>query len=189
VRGTAENTEALRVEVADVLAPLGLRLSETKTRVVHIDSGFDFLGFRIQRFPKRGTPNKWFVYTYPSKKALASIVGKVREATRRNQARNLANLLRHKLNPMIRGWCMYFRYGASKATFCYLAAFVWRRVYRWVLKRHPKTSIGELRRRYFPGWKPTDGGAQLYYADQTVVTRYRYRGARIPTPWDELKAA
>ncbi|MFF3140187.1 hypothetical protein ACFVRU_00245 [Streptomyces sp. NPDC057927] len=36
--------EALREQVAEVLAPLGLRLSAEKTRVVHIDDGFKFLG-------------------------------------------------------------------------------------------------------------------------------------------------
>jgi hypothetical protein len=32
-----------------VLAPLGLRLAPEKTRVVHIDEGFTFLGFDIRR--------------------------------------------------------------------------------------------------------------------------------------------
>ena len=53
-----------------MLRPMGLRLSEEKTRIAHIDEGFDFLGFRIQRQPKRGS-EKRYVYTYPSKKALA----------------------------------------------------------------------------------------------------------------------
>ena len=53
VNGTGEHARALREEVAAVVAPLGLRLSEAKTRTVHIDKGFDFLGFRIQRQPKR----------------------------------------------------------------------------------------------------------------------------------------
>ena len=30
------------------LQPLGLRLSQAKTQVVHMSDGFDFLGFRIQ---------------------------------------------------------------------------------------------------------------------------------------------
>ena len=52
-----------------MLSTMGLRLSEEKTMTVHIDEGFDFLGFRIQRQTKRGS-NKAFVYTWPSKKAL-----------------------------------------------------------------------------------------------------------------------
>jgi RNA-directed DNA polymerase len=55
VAGTEAHANALRETVAAVLAPMGLRLSETKTKVCHIDEGFDFLGFRIQRKRKRGT--------------------------------------------------------------------------------------------------------------------------------------
>ena len=55
VSGDRHHAEALREEVAAVLAPLGLRLAPEKTRVVHIDEGFDFLGFHIRRMRKRGT--------------------------------------------------------------------------------------------------------------------------------------
>ena len=55
VSGDRHHAEALREEVAAVLAPLGLRLAPEKTRVVHIDEGFDFLGFHIRRQRKRGT--------------------------------------------------------------------------------------------------------------------------------------
>ena len=71
VSGTEAHAEDLKGEVAAVLALMGLRLSEEKTTIVHIDKGFDFLGFRIQRQAKRGS-HKRFVYTWPSKKALAS---------------------------------------------------------------------------------------------------------------------
>lgn len=48
-----------------MLAPLGLCLSQTKIRVCHIDEGFDFLGWHIQRRRKRGTTKK-YVFNYPS---------------------------------------------------------------------------------------------------------------------------
>ncbi len=94
VGGTRQDAEALWDEVSTVLAPIGLRLSEEKTRVCHIDEGFDFLGFRIQRRSWRGRTGKRAVYTYPSKKALASVMDKVRKATRRKRHRTLADLLR-----------------------------------------------------------------------------------------------
>ena len=47
VHGTRQDAEALWDEVTAVLAPIGLRLSEEKTRVCHVDEGFDFLGWRI----------------------------------------------------------------------------------------------------------------------------------------------
>ncbi|HSH59067.1 MAG TPA: hypothetical protein VK988_05375 [Acidimicrobiales bacterium] len=79
--GDRARAEALREEVAGLLRPMGLRLSEEKTRIVHIDEGFDFLGFRVQRHLKRGK-GKRFVYTYPSKKAFASVKAKVRSMPR-----------------------------------------------------------------------------------------------------------
>src|SRR5207253_3512921 len=80
VSGQRHHAEALREEVAAVLAPLGLRLSPEKTRVVHIDEGFDFLGFNIRRMRKRGT-SKQYVYTTPSRKSIQSIKDKVSELT------------------------------------------------------------------------------------------------------------
>jgi RNA-directed DNA polymerase len=58
VAGTRDDADALFDEVATVLAPLGLRLSEEKTRVCHIDEGFDFLGWRIQRRAWRSRTGK-----------------------------------------------------------------------------------------------------------------------------------
>ena len=82
---------------------MGLSLSPEKTRVVHMDSGFDFLGWRIQRRKKAGTNHK-MVYTYPSKKSLHSIIGKVRFTTRRSGSpyTTLDALLKH-LNTVVRG--------------------------------------------------------------------------------------
>jgi len=112
VAGTRAHAEALRDEVAVVLAPMGLRLSAEKTRIVHIDEGFDFLGFRIVRQPKRGTGQR-FVYTYPTKAALATVKAKVRALTRGTTNQSLGILL-HRLNPVLRGWTAYFRHGVSK---------------------------------------------------------------------------
>ena len=68
VHGTRDHAEALRQEVAAILRPMGLRLSDTKTRIAHIDEGMDFLGFRVQRQPKRWS-GKPTVYTFPDQGA------------------------------------------------------------------------------------------------------------------------
>ena len=83
VSGDRHHAEALREEVAAVLAPLGLHLAPEKTRVVHIDEGFVFLGHLIRRQRKRGT-QKHYVYTKPSRKAIASIKDKVKAKTYRS---------------------------------------------------------------------------------------------------------
>lgn len=181
VYGTREHAEALRAEVADVLAPLGLRLAEAKTSVVHLDEGFDFLGWRIRRRRKRGT-SQHHLYTYPSKKALLSVTRRVRALTRRSKNRSLPELL-HRLNPVLRGWAAYFCHGVSKRTFSYLGEFAWHRVVGWLRKRHPGISWGRLCRRFLPGWRPTQDGMTLFDPATVTVTRYRYRGTRIPNPW------
>ncbi|MGR6612312.1 group II intron maturase-specific domain-containing protein [Kocuria rhizophila] len=115
VSGTREHAEALREQVADVLTMVGLRLSEEKTHVVHIDEGFDFLGFRIQRHRKPGT-NNWYVYTFPSRKAVASIRQKVKTISRQGTNHPLADVLR-RLNMALRGWTAYFQHAVSKHAF------------------------------------------------------------------------
>jgi RNA-directed DNA polymerase len=181
VSGTRANAERLRAEVAAVLAPMGLRLSEAKTRVVHLDEGLDFLGFRTQRKRKRGSAKR-YVYTYPSKKAVMAIKAKVRALTHRSAFPTLAALL-SRVNSTLRGWAAYFRHGVSKRTFSAVGVFAWRRVVRWVRKRHPRASWATLLRRYLPGWVPTDDGITLFNPVTVTVTRYRYRGNKIPNPW------
>jgi RNA-directed DNA polymerase len=182
VHGTRDDAEALRAEVGAVLAAMGLRLSEHKTRVCHIDEGFDFLGWRIQRRRWRGRAGKHAIYTYPSKKALASVVDKVRTLTRRARHRTLADLLR-RLNPALRGWCNYFRHGVSSRTFNYVDHFAFWRIVGWLRKRHVGLNMHTLVRRYLPGWRIRDGGIEMFRPYTVNIERYRYRGAAIPTPW------
>ncbi|OJF84378.1 group II intron reverse transcriptase/maturase [Nocardia seriolae] len=187
VYGEQHHAEAARAEVAQVLAPMGLTLSESKTRVVHMDSGFDFLGWRIQRRKQAGS-NRRYVYTYPSKKALASIVGKVRHITRRSGSpyKTLQAMLQH-LNPVIRGWCNYFRHGCSKANFAYLDHYTWFAVQRWLARRHPKLTWRQIRRRYsdprFPASRHAENGTVLIQPQAITIEHSRFRGYAIPTPW------
>ena len=182
VHGTRADTEALWDEVGAVLAPMGLRLSETKTRVCHIDEGFDFLGWHIQRRRWRGRTGKTAVYTYPSKKALASVVDKVRSLTARAKHRTLADLLR-RLNPTLRGWCNYFRHGVSSRTFNYVDHYAFWRIVGWLRKRHVGLNMHTLVRRFLPGWRISADGIEMFRPQTVNIERYRYRGAKIPTPW------
>jgi len=182
VHGTRDQAEALWGEVAGVLAPMGLRLSGEKTRVCHIDEGFDFLGWRIQRRSWRGRNGKKAIYTYPSKKALASIIGKIRTLTRRARHRTLADLLR-RLNPVLRGWCNYFRHGVSSRTFGYVDHFAFWRIVNWLRKRHVGLNMHTLVRRYAPNWRIRATNIEMFRPNRFAIKRYRYRGAKIPTPW------
>jgi RNA-directed DNA polymerase len=188
VSGTRADVEALRAEVASVLSPVGLRLSEEKTKIAHIDEGFEFLGFRIQRQTKRGT-TKAFVYTWPTKKALAFVKAQVRAITREGTNNPLSSLLR-QLNAVLRGWTNYFRHGVSAATFGYLRHFAWRRVVCWLRHKHRRANWKQLRRRYLTGvgWWPEHDGVALFDPAAVAVTRYCYRGGNIATPWVRVAA-
>lgn len=187
VSGTNAQAEALKVEVAAILSTMGLRLSEEKTGVCHIDEGFVFLGFRIQRQVKRGS-NKAFVYSWPCKQALASIMAKIKAITRQGTNQPLSDLLR-QINAALRGWTVYFRHGVSKQTFDYLGRFAWLRAVGWLRRKHRRASWKAIRRRYLalPGNRlvPHDGGVALFIAGSVAVTRYRYRGTKISNPWTE----
>lgn len=183
VSGDRNDAESVRAEVAAVLAPISLWLSEDKTRIAHVDEGFDFLGFRIKRARKRGT-DKRHIYTYPSKAALSAVKEKVRALTKGATNQPLAAIL-PRVNRALGGWVNHFRYGVSKSTFDYLRAFTWRRVVRWIRRKHRGRGWRWLRRRYLPRWWPTDGKQKLFDPASVAVRRYRYRGTRIPTPWTE----
>jgi RNA-directed DNA polymerase len=158
---------------------MGLRLSEAKTMVTHIEVGLDFLGWRIQRHRKRGT-TRHYVYTYPAKKALKAITAKVKTLCRTDVNRPLPALL-HRLNPALRGWCAYFRPGVSSSTFQYLSKIAWYQVTKWIKRKHRRMTWKELRRRYCGGgWWPTTATGQLFDPGRVRVTRYRYRGTAIP---------
>jgi RNA-directed DNA polymerase len=184
VHGTRADAETLREEVADVLAPLGLRLSPAKTRIVHMSEAFDFLGFRIQWKRKRGT-EKWHVYTFIADRPIRSLKNKIRALTNRTSQQDLRSVL-IRLNQIMRGWANYFKHAVCKHTLGNLAHFAWWRVIRWLRTLH-HWSWKDVRRAFTTSqgrWKPiTAGGIELFNLEAVPVTRYRYRGSTIPSPW------
>ena len=111
-------------------------------------------------------------------------MGKVKQITRTGPNQTLDQLL-HRLNPVLRGWCAYFRHGVSSRTFNHLRAYTWRRVTIGLRRKHPKRNWRWLRHRYLPGWWPTAETVGLYNPAGVKTTRYRYRGSKIPTPWEQ----
>ena len=184
VHGTRADAEALREEVAGVLAPLGLRLSPSKTRVAHMSDGFDFLGFRIQWRRKRGT-NTWHVYTFIADRPIRSLKAKIRALTRRSSQQDPRGVL-IRLNQIMRGWANYFKHAVCKHTLSNLANFAWWRVARWLRTLH-RWRWTDLRRRFTAPngrWKPIAAdGIELFNLESVAVTRYRWRANTIPNPW------
>jgi RNA-directed DNA polymerase len=186
VSGDRHHAETLREQVATALAPLGLRLAPDKTRTVHLDEGFDFLGFHIHRMRKRGT-SKHYVYTTPSKKAIQKVKDKVKAKTYRSTRHQDLDKLIPSLNRSLRGWANYFRYGVSKSVFSAVDQHSWRRLMRWIRAKYAgrhRLGMAQLRRRFCDtGWRFAHNGVTFTGAASVPVTRYRYRGSKIPTPW------
>jgi RNA-directed DNA polymerase len=186
VAGSRRHAEALVTETARVLRPLGLTLSAEKTRITHIDEGIDFLGWRIKR--DRGRRGRPGIFLFPSKRSLATVKAKIKQITRSGTNQALDQLL-HRLNPVLRGWCAYFRSGQSSRTFQYLRHYTWRRVVGWLRRKYPKRNWRWLRRHHLPGWWPTAKDSVLYNPAALSTKWYRYRAARIETPWQSGRIA
>ncbi len=155
-----------------------------QTRIVHMSEGFDFLGFRIQWKRKRGTAN-WHVYTFIANRPIRSLKAKIRALTRRTSQQDLGYVLA-RLNMVMHGWARFFRHAVAKETFSMLDYFTWRRVARMLMERH-HWGWTEFRRRHTTPqghWLPITGGrTELRRIDAIPVTRYRYRGSKVPSPW------
>ena len=186
VSGEQRHALALREEVAAVLARVGLRLSPEKTRVVHIDEGLNFLGFHIRRMRKRGT-NMFYVYTTPSRKAVQAIKDAVKVKTHRSTLHMDLDELIIGVNQTLRGWANYFRYAVAKAIFAAVDYHAWGRLMRWIRAKYQgrgRLGMAQMRRRFCDqGWRFAHNGAIFTGASSVPVTRYRYRGSKIPTPW------
>jgi RNA-directed DNA polymerase len=183
VKGTRDDAEDLRDQIALVLAPMGLRLSAAKTAITHIDEGVDFLGWRIQRRRKRGT-DRYYVYCYPAKKAVLAVKRKVKTLCRQVEVNQPLEVLLRRVNSTVRGWCGYFRPGVSSAVFSYLSHYTWQTVWRWLRRKHRRSTWKEIRHRYCGGgWWPSSGDRTLFDPEKVGTTRYLYRGSVIPSPW------
>jgi RNA-directed DNA polymerase len=161
VHGTRSDAETIRTQVGQMLAErLKMTLSVDKTHITHIDDGFVFLGFHIQR--RRRGDSRQVVLTIASKEALARVMHKIKEATRAGTVSlRLVDVLR-KINPILRGWAAYFRYGASKKTFAYLGWYAWWRVIYWIRRKHPHLTWKQIRRRYYGADRICEDGYTLY---------------------------
>jgi RNA-directed DNA polymerase len=183
VHGTREDAVQLREEIAGVLSTMGLRLSQEKTLITHIDDGLDFLGWRLQRHRKKGATRQ-YIYTYPAKKALKAIMAKVKMLCRTIGPNQPLQALLDRINSAVRGWCAYFRVGVSSATFSYLSSYLWASVWRWIRRKHPTSTWKQLRRQYCGGgWWPASKDIRLFNPSIVTTDWYRYRGTKIPDPW------
>lgn len=175
VTGCSEEllTQQVQPLVEEFLQERGLTLSPHKTRITHIDEGFDFLGFNLRKYP-----GKFFIK--PSRKNIQQLIDKVRLLIRANRQARASSLIR-LLNPLLKGWCNYYRHVVSKKVFTNISTMLFRMVWRWACRRHPGKSKKWIRAKYYT----TVGGrnwvffAQVIYhgRDQTLTL---FQPANVP---------
>jgi RNA-directed DNA polymerase len=128
--------------VEQFLAERSLELSHEKTKITHIDDGFDFLGQTIRRY-RCGK-----VLVKPSRRNVRTFLEKIRETIRGSGSWTAGELI-HRLNQQIKGWTMYHRYAASKRTFNRVDMVIFHRIRRWCRRRHRTKSWKWIKKRYF----------------------------------------
>jgi RNA-directed DNA polymerase len=120
----------------------GLELSHEKTRITHLDDGFDFLGQTVRRF-RNGK-----LLIKPSKRSVKTFLAKIQETIDKSGNMTAGDLIR-RLNQQIKGWTMYHRFAVSKRIFSAVDDRIFWKLMRWCRRRHPKKSWKWIKKRYF----------------------------------------
>jgi len=120
-----EEAEQVLELIREVLNGLGLKLSPEKTRIVHLDEGFDYLGWHYQG------QRRW-----PRKKSVEKLRHRLRALTRRNRPGSLQTICA-ELAPVQRGWFNFFRQGNVRPECQALDGWLRRRL-RSLLRRRAK---------------------------------------------------
>jgi len=165
------------------LATRGLSLNEAKTGIVHIEEGFNFLGFTIHSINGK-------VLTKPQKEKVQAHLSRIKAYLRKNRQTPVECVIA-KLNPIIRGWSNYYRHGVSKKVFNRTDHMLWIKLWRWAKRRHPNKSAVWVRRRYFSAdnyWRlKANKRYQVRHSDTKVFRFIKVAGKN--TPFDPEKRA
>ncbi|MDQ2713374.1 MAG: reverse transcriptase domain-containing protein [Chloroflexota bacterium] len=179
--GNKEGAFALHAEFAEVVHELGLELSAEKTAVTHLNDGFDFLGFHLQRVYNR-TANKNMLLVKPARRSIDAFKEAARAITARDSSGDdVPNKIR-ALNALTRRWAHYYRFANVSEEFQDLEHFVHMRMYYWLKAKHSNLSARESVKKHvvqtyltqYTGTRKTWGldGTQLL--PMTTIERKRY---------------
>jgi RNA-directed DNA polymerase len=117
-----------------ILKELGVELHPQKTRIVHVQHGFEFLGYKIKRGKQlklseskiRSTARSGALYAFPREKSIHRFMDQVRALTRRRVPLKTKELI-ERLNPILRGWGHYYKKAHVRKLF--------NRLHRWIVRR------------------------------------------------------
>ncbi len=142
---TGSSKEVLETKVKPLVVSFlherGLELSQEKTKITHIDDGFDFLSTNVRKY-------KGKCITKPSKDSVKRFLGDIRYTIKSNPTAKPENLI-YLLNPKIRGWVNYHRFSCAKRTFSYVDHCIYEALWRWAHRRHSRKSSPWLKKKYF----------------------------------------
>ena len=142
---TGASREILEQKVKPVIQTFlkerGLELSEEKTKVTHIDEGFDFLGFNVRKYKEK-------LLIKPAKTQVKEFLSNIRTIINNNKTAKAINLI-WQLNPKIRGWVNYFRHVVAHKTFHRAHHFIFEALWRWAKRRHPNKGARWVKKKYF----------------------------------------
>lgn len=137
-------------QVKVVLDRLGLTLNAKKTRILNAKKEtFDFLGHRFAVQPSKAT-GKLKTYYYPAPKAMKAVKKKIQEVVRKGQHEDLPELIRIRVNPILRGWGNYFKTGNSRKHLLSIANYTVWTLCIMLRKKHKMRSKGW--RVHPPSW-------------------------------------
>ena len=127
-----------------ILADLGLRLKQAKTRIVHLEEGgpgFDFLGFHHRWVRGRTARSRHlcFLARWPSAQAMQHARDRIRELTHRRRLLVENEVIVQNLNRFLRGWTGYFRYGNSARHLVKIRNYALGRLALFVAHRHKRS--------------------------------------------------
>jgi RNA-directed DNA polymerase len=138
----AEAERALRFAERFLREELGVLLHPHKTRIGHVQRGFEFLGYKVQRgkgfklpaSKRQHRPNPQNLYVIPREKSVRRFRDQIRGLTRRKAPVTLRELI-EAINPAIRGWGNYYRRAHVRRLFNRLDRWIERRLYSFLAKR------------------------------------------------------
>jgi RNA-directed DNA polymerase len=123
------------------LAERGLELSAEKTRITHIDEGFNFLGVTFRKF-------KGKLLCRPQKDNTLEFLDSLRDRIKRRGTARTEKLIRD-LNRRLRGWSNFYKNVAAKETFSHVDHEVFKALWRWSRRRHPNKTLRWVKDKYF----------------------------------------
>jgi RNA-directed DNA polymerase len=125
-----------------ILKELGVELHSQKTRIVHVQHGFEFLGYKIKRGKRlklssdkiRSTAKSGALYAFPREKSIGRFRDQVRALTKRRVPLKTKELI-ERLNPILRGWGHYYKKAHVRKLFNRLNRWIVRRIWSHRFKR------------------------------------------------------